>query len=57
MNEEKLPLVDSHCHLNRLELDGFNQDLNQALDEARKVGVSHFLTVSVELEDLAVLKD
>lgn len=57
MNEDKLPLVDSHCHLNRLELDAFNQDLNQALDEARNVGVSHFLTVSVELEDLAVLKD
>lgn len=52
MNEEMLQLVDSHCHLNRLEMD-----LNQALIEARNVGVSHFLTVSVELDDLEVLKE
>jgi TatD DNase family protein len=49
-------IVDSHCHLNRLDLTEFNGDLNQALDYAMGEGVEHFLTVSVELEDVEELK-
>ena len=56
MNAESLTLVDSHCHLNRLDLAAFDGDLNRALDAARAEGVSHFLTVSVELEDQTELK-
>ena len=50
-------IVDSHCHLNRLDLTKFNGDLNQALNDAINAGVEHFLTVSVELEDIEELKE
>jgi len=50
-------IVDSHCHLNRLDLIDFGGDLNIALDAARAEGVEHFLTVSVELEDAEELKN
>ena len=44
--------VDSHCHLDRLELKNYDGNLAAALDAARAEGVSHFLTVSVDLVDL-----
>lgn len=48
--------VDSHCHLDRLDLQTYQGDLSAALDKARAEGVSHFLTISVELDDFPVLK-
>jgi TatD DNase family protein len=42
-------LVDSHCHLDRLDLDYFKKDLNGCLDFAREQGVSHFLCVCIDL--------
>jgi len=48
-------IVDSHCHLNRLELDGFDEQLANALAYARAQGVEHFLTVAVELDDADIL--
>lgn len=45
-------LVDSHCHLNRLNLSNHNGDLNAALAFAKQQGVSQMLCVSVVLEDL-----
>jgi TatD DNase family protein len=48
-------IIDSHCHLNRLDLDGFDQSLEKALAYAREQGVEHFLTVAVELEDADIL--
>ena len=53
---EKLPLVDSHCHLNRLDLTDFGGSLENALEAARSVGVENFLTVSVERSDILELK-
>ncbi len=47
--------VDSHCHLDRLDLKNYQGDLNAALAAARADGVSHFLTVSVDLADLPTL--
>lgn len=44
------PLVDSHCHLDRLDLKYFQQDLPQLLDIAREQGVIHFLCVCIDLE-------
>jgi len=52
----KLRLVDSHCHLNRLDLVPFGGDLDLALTAAREASVEHFLTVSVEREDALALK-
>jgi TatD DNase family protein len=51
------PLVDSHCHLNMLDLSGFHEDMNEVLKQAREVGVRHFLCVCVELTDLPALYD
>lgn len=50
-------LIDSHCHLDRLDLSTYNGDLSVALDAAHERGISHFLAVSVTLDDVAVLKD
>ncbi|MBA4697007.1 MAG: TatD family hydrolase [Legionella sp.] len=44
-------LIDSHCHLNLLDLSDFNQNLSQVLTEAIEVGVEHFLCVCVELAE------
>jgi len=49
--------IDSHCHLDRLNLDDFNGDLNLALQTARDSGVNHFLCVCIDLENFSnVLK-
>lgn len=47
--------IDSHCHLDRLDLQNYQGDLSLALQAAREQGVKHFLTVSVELKDYPVL--
>lgn len=49
--------IDSHCHLNRLDLTAYDGSLDRALDAARAVGVSRFLAVSVDLDDYRVLMD
>lgn len=46
-------LVDSHCHLDRLDLESFNGQFQGALDAAREQGVSHFLCVCIDLEHFA----
>jgi TatD DNase family protein len=43
-------LVDSHCHLDRLNLKPFNGRLEEALAAAQAVGVTRFLCVAVDLE-------
>lgn len=43
-------LVDSHCHLDRLELSKYDGSLEQALLQARENGIEHLLCVSIDLE-------
>lgn len=43
-------LVDSHCHLDRLNLDPYQGDFNQWLTTTRESGVGHMLCVSIDLE-------
>jgi len=43
-------LVDSHCHLDRLDLSPFDGKLDGALENAQQHGVSHFLCVCIDLE-------
>ena len=43
-------LVDSHCHLDHLDLAPYNGQLRGAIDEAQRQGVSHMLCVSIDLE-------
>lgn len=47
--------VDSHCHLDRLDLAAYEGDLNGALDAARARGVRQFLAIAVTLDDVAGL--
>lgn len=49
--------IDSHCHLNRLDLTAYGGDLDRALQSARDAGVNRFLAVSVDLDDIPVLKE
>jgi len=44
-------LIDSHCHLDRLDLDKLGGDLDSILASAEEQGVSHMLCVSITLED------
>lgn len=44
-------LVDSHCHLDMLDLTPDGGDLTPLLQRARDKGIIHFLNVSVTLED------
>lgn len=46
-------LVDSHCHLDRLDLTPFDGELAGALDNAREHGVGHMLCVCIDLEHFA----
>lgn len=48
-------LVDSHCHLNMLDLRPFDQDVSNVIKRANESGVEHFLCVAVTLSDHAAL--
>ncbi len=50
-----VPLVDSHCHINMLDLSDFNHDLDSVIQKARANGVQHMLCVCCELSDLPAL--
>ena len=43
-------LVDSHCHLDRLDLAPYNGHLEGALAQAAQAGVSHMLCVCIDLD-------
>lgn len=49
-------LVDSHCHLDRLDLSIHGGCLDTALDAARQRGVGHFLCIGVSAENTAAVK-
>lgn len=43
-------LVDSHCHLDRLDLSVFDNNFDAALDNAKAHDVGHMLCVCIDLE-------
>lgn len=43
-----MQFVDSHCHLDRLNLDAYNGDLATVIANAAKANVSHMLCIGVE---------
>lgn len=49
-------LIDSHCHLNFLDLTDFNNDMAHVLLKAKENGVGHLLCVCVELGDYPQLE-
>ena len=44
-------LVDSHCHLDRIDLSPFDGSLDKALDAARENGVQQFLCVAINVDN------
>jgi TatD DNase family protein len=44
-------LIDSHCHLDKLDLTPYNGDLKAVLKEANTLGVDGFLCIGVELKE------
>jgi TatD DNase family protein len=49
-------LVDSHCHLDRLDLAAHGGSLDAALDAARARGVGQFLCIGVSADNAATVK-
>lgn len=50
-------LVDSHCHLDRLDLQPWDGRLDGALENARQHGIGHMLCVSISLEEYPAILD
>jgi TatD DNase family protein len=50
-------LVDSHCHLNLIDLAPFQGCLESVLEAAAANGVSHLLCVSIDLESWPAMVD
>jgi TatD DNase family protein len=43
-------LVDSHCHLDRLDFDKLDGDIHSVVEQAMQRGVSHLMCISVHLK-------
>jgi TatD DNase family protein len=50
-------LIDSHCHLDRLDLNAFGGSLTTLLKEAEKFDVKRVLCVGVDLENSKTVKE
>ncbi len=42
-------LIDSHCHLDCIKLDDFNNSFNQLIQQSRQAGIEHMLCVAINL--------
>lgn len=49
-------LIDSHCHLDRLDLSAYDGSLDNALNAARARGVGKFLCIGVDASNAPVVK-
>ncbi|MCL5041011.1 MAG: TatD family hydrolase [Gammaproteobacteria bacterium] len=49
-------LIDSHCHLDRLDLTAYQGSLDGALDAARTRGIGKFLCIGVDAANAPVVK-
>ena len=49
-------LIDSHCHLDRLDLTPYNGSLDALLDAARGRGVGKFLCIGVDADNAATVQ-
>ena len=48
--------VDSHCHLDRLNLDAYDGNFEAMMSATRAAGVSHMLCIGVDLESFPQVK-
>ncbi len=49
-------LVDSHCHLDLLDLEQCGGSLDAVLENARAAGIEHFLCISVNRRNVATVR-
>ncbi len=49
--------IDSHCHLDRLKLEDFNNQLTHVIDNAHEVNVNTLLCVCVTLEEFPAMAE
>jgi TatD DNase family protein len=49
--------IDSHCHLDRLDLSEFDHNLDNVISAAKQAKVTELLCVSVTLEDFPAMAD
>lgn len=49
-------LVDSHCHLDRLDLSAYDNDFDAMMTATRAAGVSHMLCIGVDLESFPAVQ-
>ena len=45
-----MQIVDSHCHIDRVDLDAFGGSIESMLRHASELSVSKFLCVCIDLE-------
>ena len=45
-----MQIVDSHCHIDRVELDAFGGSIESMLEHAEGLSVAKFLCVCINLE-------
>jgi len=50
-------LVDSHCHLDRLDLAPFGNEFSGLMASSREAGIDHILCVSIDLESYPAMLD
>ena len=50
-------LVDSHCHLDRLDLAPYGQDFSRCITETLAQGIQHLLCVSINLEKYPLMRE
>ena len=50
-------LIDSHCHLDQLDLTTYQGSLDAALTHARDLGVHHFLCVCIDMNNIQATLD
>ena len=49
--------IDSHCHLDRLDLTSFDNNLDNVITAAQEAQVNQLLCVSVTLEDFPLMAE
>lgn len=50
-----MQLIDSHCHLDQLDLSAYSGDLSKAIAHAKQQGVTHMLCVCITLNDFSAV--
>jgi len=50
-------LVDSHCHLDRVDLTPYDNDFSRFMTSTREAGISHMLCVAIDLENYPAMLD